>query len=163
MPRFFALLFTLALLAGCQNQEQIPEQKSARTPSSADISPGPPQHWDMEDFLSRYPLPEDTDDFYAQFREAPGYSFGMIRAHKCVSTRSHIEHDLLIYIHSGNVMVKVAGRDYEAVEGDVVYIPRTAQYSIDSIDGCHLDIFAVYHPRFTGEDIIYHEPPDKEN
>jgi len=162
MQRFIVLLFTLALLSGCQNQDQLPAQKSNQSNTYTGIVPGSPQYWDMEDFLSRYPLPEDTDDFYAQFRETPGYSFGVVRAHKRLSQRSHNEHDLLIQIQNGKVHLNVADREYDAVEGDVVYIPRTVKYAIESVDGNPIDIFAVYNPRFFGEDIIYYEPHDGE-
>ena len=117
----------------------------------------------MEDFLKDYPLPDDIEDFYVQFRQAPGYSFGVWRAHRRFSQRSHNEHDLLLYIHSGNVDITVADQTYKAGNGDVMYIPRTAKYSIESLDGYPIDMFAVYHPRFSGEDIIYYEPPGEGN
>ena len=153
MQRLCILLSILVMLPGCSRQDKKP------TPVVQVVNPGPPQHWTMEDFLGEYSLLGDADDFYAQFRETPGCSFGMVRARERLSARSHREHDLVLYVHSGNARFNVGGRDYTAVTGDVVYIPRGLKYSAESSDGNPLDFFTVYYPPFKGEDIIYHEPP----
>ncbi len=155
MFRFLTIFLTLFLIAGCKQVEDRPE------PAPPRISPGPPHHWDIGDFLIKYKLPEDVDDFYVQLSEAPGYSFGVVRAHERLSSRSHDVHDLLIYIQNGNVRFHVADRDYIASMGDAVYVPRGAVYSAESMNNRPFDFFAVYHPNFIGDDIIYYEAPDK--
>ena len=153
MQRSCILLFLSALFLGCAK----PEEKPA--PVVQIINAGPPQYWDMKNFLAEYSLPRDVDDFYAQFRETPGCSFGVVRAHKRLSERSHQEHDLLLYVHTGEAGITVEDNNYTIKTGDVVYVPRGLKYSAESSNGKPLDFFAVYYPSFKGEDIIYHEPP----
>ncbi|HHE46755.1 MAG TPA: cupin domain-containing protein [Bacteroidetes bacterium] len=157
MYRFLISLLLLSLTIGCGQSAKKPPPRPPR------ISPGPAQHWDIGDFLIKYPLPDDVDDFYVQFTEAPGYSFGVVRAHKRLSSRYHESHDLLIYVQNGNVRFHVAERDFIAAIGDVIYVPRGAVYSAESLNDRPFDFFAVYHPVYDGDDIVYYRHSDDKN
>lgn len=154
--RLILILFLISL-TGCEK----PELKTPASPPR--ISPGMPQRWDVGDYLIEHPLPDDADDFYLQFSKAPGYSFGMVRAHKVISARSHEEHDLLIYVFNGNARFHVGEKDYLTSTGDIIYVPRGAVYSAESINDQRLDFITVFHPIFDGDDIFYHSARDQSN
>lgn len=149
------ILFLIALI-GCGKVEDKPV---ASRPS---ISPGPPQHWDLGDNLIKYPLPSDVEDIYVQLKQAPGFSFGMIRARKRLSARWHEDHEMLIYGYRGSARFHVADKDFYSSTGDIIYVPRGAVYSAESVRDQPFDFLVVYQPVFDGNDIFYQKPTDKQ-
>lgn len=120
------------------------------------VSPGEPKFWDVGSQLHKHPLPKDVDDAYLEFKCAPTMSFGTILAHQKISPRHHESHDLVIYVHNGAARMHIGDKDYFVSIGDMVYIPRGAVYSAESVrEGDQLQLLVVYSPSFDGNDVVY--------
>jgi mannose-6-phosphate isomerase-like protein (cupin superfamily) len=151
MKNMTILALILIFLIGCtEKKEPVVELLK--------ISPGPPQHYDVGDQILKKKLPEDVADGFLAFNKAPGFSYGLMMAHKEISQRSHDRSDMLMYIHSGRARFHVGDQSYYVGPGDVVYVPRGAVYSATSAqENSPLQYFTVFSPIFDSDDIIYHD------
>ena len=151
MKNMTNLTLLLLLLIGCS-------EKKEPVTEFVKVSPGPPQYYDVGDQSLRKNLPEDVADGFLAFNKAPGFSYGLMKAHEKISQRSHDRSDMLMYIRSGRARFHVGDQSYFVGPGDVVYVPRGAIYSVSRTQqNMPLQFFTVFSPVFDTDDIIYHE------
>jgi len=158
MIKYLLITISVLLLSGCCKQEEKPVSPPIL------FSPGSPMRYDIGDNLIKFPMPDDVNDIYLQFLKAPGLSFGVMRIRDKLTRRSHDEHDMVFYVHNGSARFHVADEDWIASTGDVVYVPRGAVYSAETItSGKTFDLFVVYQPIFDGVDLTYHETQEEDS
>ncbi len=149
------ILPLILLLIGCCKQEPIqnPEEELK-------IIIGETEQWDLGSYLLKNPLPEDMLDAYLQMGSTTYSSYGVILAHNALSARSHDEHDLLLYGHSGTADFIVDEDTHTLTIGDMLFIPQGAIYSAKKTGAQPLQILAVFTPAFDGKDVIYYKAVD---
>ncbi len=147
MKKLLLVISILIIFIGCTKEEEI---------KPVQVLSGGPVHWDAGDKLLKHPLRPDKNDDYIQLGRGTDLGYGIMMAKNTISPRSHNNHDLLLYVHSGSARLHVADKDFTASTGDVIYIPRGSVYTATSLNNRNMQFLAVYSPAFDGVDIIKH-------
>ncbi len=139
----FLMLFTL----GCSEEKAKNENPK--------VYPGLPRKFDVGDQTLKNKLPADVSDGFLGFGKAPGFSYGLLMAHKTITPRYHERSDMLVYIHSGITRFQVGDENFWAAGGDIVYIPRGSTYAVTTKERYPLEFVTVYSPPFDPNDVVY--------
>jgi mannose-6-phosphate isomerase-like protein (cupin superfamily) len=150
-----AVSSAVLILGSCATEKPEPVVQTESRPS------GPPRHWDIGDQVNRHQLPEDISDGYLQFGRSGAMSYGLTLAHERISARSHSRSDMLIYVHGGVGRFHIDDKEFTGATGDLVFIPKGAVYSIDSMSKRQLELMTLYAPPLDTADVVYHEAAER--
>jgi mannose-6-phosphate isomerase-like protein (cupin superfamily) len=132
--------------------------KKSESPPEIPFAAAAPRQWDIGDQILKHKLPDDIADGYLEFLRSSGFSYGVTLAHERISLRSHEKSDMLIYVHGGVARFHIADKDLTASMGDVVYVPRGAAYSAQSLSRRELELLTLYAPPLDKDDVKFLEP-----
>lgn len=150
MKKILLAIFLMLFVFGCSEEKVV--EKPSPTPR---VNSGQPRKFDVGDETLENRLPEDVSDGFLRFGEAPGFSYGVLMAHNTVTPRYHERSDMLVYVHSGITRFHVGSESFWAANGDIVYIPRGAVYSVTTREKFPLEFVTVYSPPFDPNDVVY--------